>query len=94
VNKEHNNTLLVGSVFVCMALTPANYSSHHTAHNAVQCTIAAVSWCTMQSNALQQQSHWTQCSPMHYSSSLTVHNAIKHISVYSSTNNVLHVFIL
>jgi len=51
VNKEHINTLLVGSVLVCMALTPANYSSHHTAHNAVQCTIAAITRHTMQFNA-------------------------------------------
>jgi len=52
VNKEHNNTLLVGSVPVCMALTPANYSSSHTAQSAVQCTIAAVTRHTVQSNAL------------------------------------------
>jgi len=37
---------------VCVALTPANYSSSHMAHNAVQCTIAAVTQRTMQSNAL------------------------------------------
>jgi hypothetical protein len=68
---------LVCSVPVCMAVTPAIYSNSHTVHSTVQCTTAAVTWYKMQSNALQQQSHDAQRSPIHYNSSHMAQNAVQ-----------------